>query len=88
MTTEDFVALTPDNGIMKKILVQGTGEQPRPNTTVRAHYVGTLQDGSVFDSSRKRGKEFTFPIGVGELNLVYDDVYDVYVYVYVYYYMY
>ncbi len=63
----DFVPLTADNGIMKKILVEGTGDKPVPNSTVRAHYVGTLQDGSVFDSSRKRGKEFTFPIGTGRV---------------------
>jgi hypothetical protein len=27
------------------------------------HYVGRLQDGTIFDSSRSRGKEFTFTLG-------------------------
>ena len=29
------------------------------------HYIGTLQDGTVFDSSRDRGKPLNFIIGIG-----------------------
>ena len=32
-----------------------------------AHYVGTMEDGSVFDSSRERNKEFTFVLGRGSV---------------------
>ena len=31
------------------------------------HYVGTLENGSQFDSSRKRGKPFECKIGVGQV---------------------
>ena len=40
-----------------------------PNTgdTLTMHYVGTLEDGTVFDSSRQRGKPFNFKIGCGKV---------------------
>lgn len=34
---------------------------------VQAHYTGRLEDGTVFDSSYKRGKPLTFRVGVGEV---------------------
>ncbi len=40
---------------------------PKKNQTVVVHYTGTLNDGSVFDSSRTRGKPFKFCIGKGEV---------------------
>jgi FKBP-type peptidyl-prolyl cis-trans isomerase 2 len=35
--------------------------------TVRVHYVGTLNDQSEFDSSRKRGEPLEFTIGLGQV---------------------
>jgi len=35
--------------------------------TVNVHYVGTFDDGSVFDSSRERGQSISFTAGQGEL---------------------
>lgn len=45
----------------------GTGEEAQAGKSVSVHYVGTLPDGKVFDSSRKRGQPFTFPLGAGRV---------------------
>jgi FKBP-type peptidyl-prolyl cis-trans isomerase FkpA len=45
----------------------GTGAEAKPGNTVTVHYVGTLTDGSKFDSSRDRGKGFTFKLGAGQV---------------------
>lgn len=61
---EDFIDITGDGGILKKITAEGKGEEtPQPGHEVRAHYTGTLEDGTVFDSSRNRGQVFKFVIG-------------------------
>jgi hypothetical protein len=51
------VNLTTDGGLLKKILKEGVGEAtPEAGMNVTAHYTGTLDDGTKFDSSRDRGK--------------------------------
>ncbi|HJZ58826.1 MAG TPA: FKBP-type peptidyl-prolyl cis-trans isomerase [Gemmataceae bacterium] len=39
---------------------EGTGEAVKPGATVTVHYTGWLTDGTVFDSSKTRGKPATF----------------------------
>lgn len=41
--------------------------QAAAGDVVTVHYVGRLTDGRVFDSSRERGKPFSFTLGVGDV---------------------
>lgn len=45
----------------------GDGTEATSGKRVTVHYVGTLTDGSKFDSSRDRGEGFTFRLGAGEV---------------------
>ncbi|MCA9366636.1 FKBP-type peptidyl-prolyl cis-trans isomerase [Candidatus Kaiserbacteria bacterium] len=45
----------------------GTGPAVENGDTVAVHYVGTLQDGTEFDSSVKRGTPFEFTVGAGQV---------------------
>lgn len=54
--------LKTKSGLVYKILKEGTGKPPLATDTVTVHYHGTLVDKSVFDSSKDRGKEVTFPL--------------------------
>ncbi|KAL3650949.1 hypothetical protein CASFOL_007352 [Castilleja foliolosa] len=47
--------------------VVGTGPEAVKGQLIKAHYVGKLEDGKVFDSSYNRGKPLTFRAGVGEV---------------------
>lgn len=60
--------ITGDGGLLKKIIVAGEGNSPNSGDEVKAHYVGTLDDGTVFDSSRKPGRGiFQFIIGSSQV---------------------
>ena len=48
-------------------LCPGTGAEARAGNSVTVHYVGTLTDGSKFDSSRDRGEGFAFKLGAGQV---------------------
>ena len=48
-------------------LKNGTGPEATAGKTVSVHYVGTLTDGSKFDSSRDRDEPFDFKLGAGQV---------------------
>jgi len=48
------------SGLQYEVLSEGTGKQPVASDTVRCHYEGRLLDGSVFDSSYRRGEPADF----------------------------
>ncbi len=55
------VTTTP-SGLQIETLTAGTGESPKATDKVKVHYVGTLIDGTKFDSSIDRGEPITFPL--------------------------
>jgi FK506-binding protein 4/5 len=60
--------LQEDGGVAKKIITAGDGEAgPQKGDEVKVHYVGTLLDGSKFDSSRDRDDPFKFTLGQGSV---------------------
>jgi len=62
----EAIDICGDGSILKEILTPGTGDEtPTPGTKCTVHYVGTLQDGTKFDSSRDRNDPFKFTIGQG-----------------------
>jgi FKBP-type peptidyl-prolyl cis-trans isomerase len=60
-------AIMSDAELLMEDLQQGTGALATAGQTVSVHYVGTLTDGTEFDSSRKRGEPFNFPLGGGRV---------------------
>ena len=62
---------TLPSGLQYRVEKAGKGKSPTATEEVVVHYKGTLLDGTVFDSSYKRGKPTTFPVngvikGMGE----------------------
>jgi FKBP-type peptidyl-prolyl cis-trans isomerase FklB len=57
----DGVTVT-ESGLQFEVLVQGDGEKPTHESTVRTHYHGTFINGDVFDSSVTRGQPAEFPV--------------------------
>ena len=49
-------------GLQYLVLTEGSGPRPTANNKVTCHYHGTLIDGTVFDSSVRRGQPATFPL--------------------------
>ena len=55
------VKSTP-SGLLYKVIREGAGAMPTDTSEVEVHYEGKLVDGTVFDSSYKRGETATFAV--------------------------
>ncbi len=51
------------SGLQYEVIASGKGATPKSGDKVTCHYVGTLLDGTTFDSSRARGQPATFAVG-------------------------
>lgn len=58
---------TTASGLQYIIIEEGTGDKPTKGQKVKVHYTGKLEDGTVFDSSVKRGVPIEFTLGVGQV---------------------
>jgi FKBP-type peptidyl-prolyl cis-trans isomerase FklB len=54
--------VTLPSGLQYQVLTEGKGPKPSATNKVTCHYHGTLIDGTVFDSSVRRGQPATFPL--------------------------
>jgi len=58
--------VTLPSGLQYKVITEGSGAKPQKTDKVKVKYEGTLVDGTVFDSSLKRG-DGTSTFGVGQV---------------------
>jgi len=54
-------------GLIVEDIEEGNGQELILGDVIRVHYDGTLEDDTVFDSSRERGEPFELQIGVGQV---------------------
>ncbi len=54
--------VTLPSGLQYEVLKEGNGKSPKATDQVRCHYEGTLIDGTLFDSSVKRGQPAVFGV--------------------------
>lgn len=62
LSAPDAGVKTLPSGVQVKFLKTAEGKKPAASDTVLVHYEGRLTDGTVFDSSYKRGKPISFPL--------------------------
>lgn len=68
---EALTSAADRSGNLQKLVIEdikvGTGDEVKAGDSVSVHYVGKLQTGEEFDSSKKRGVPFEFTVGEGRV---------------------
>ena len=64
-STQAGTEVTTPSGLKYADLVVGIGDSPKVGQTVTVNYIGTLEDGTKFDSSADQGRPLSFRIGMG-----------------------
>src|SRR4051812_19731259 len=59
--------ITTKSGLSYEDQAEGNGTEAQAGNTVDVHYTGWLNDGTKFDSSRDRGRPFSFKLGAGQV---------------------
>lgn len=54
--------VTLPSGLQYEVITKGKGKKPQATDQVKCHYEGTLIDGTLFDSSIKRGQPAVFGV--------------------------
>ena len=65
--------VTTDSGLKYIDGKIGKGDLPNKGDILVVHYTGTLEDGTVFDSSVNRNSPIEFPIGMGRVTKGWDE---------------
>ena len=57
----------PEEDLVVEVITEGEGPFIPVNSIVTMHYNGTLENGTLFDSSYTRGAPIKFKVGAGEV---------------------
>lgn len=64
--TENLNLMTTESNLQIETVLPGEGEEAEAGDLLTVHYVGKLEDGTVFDTSLQRGP-FQFVLGAGQV---------------------
>lgn len=67
VSTTSAPSTTTADGLQIQDTLIGTGTEAKPGMNLSMQYNGMLTDGTVFDSSYKRGQPFAFTLGAGRV---------------------